>query len=63
LKYCLQQTLLCDTYALQSQILWTHLDQCRVAALMRNASEWLTERIETEDNERCLASLRLIHSV
>jgi len=54
---------LCDTHALQSQILWTHLDQCRVAALTRNASEWLTKRIETEDDERCLASLRLTHSV
>ncbi len=48
---------------LQSQILWTHSDQCRVAILMRNASEWLTERIETEDDERYLSSLRLTYSV
>ncbi len=40
-----------------------HLNQYRVAVLMRNASEWLTERIETEDNERYLASLRLTYSI
>ncbi len=40
-----------------------YLDQCRVVILMRNASEWLIKRIETEDNERCLASLRLTYSV
>ena len=25
--------------------------------------EWLTEKIKTEDDERCLASLRLTYSV
>ncbi len=40
-----------------------HSDQCRVVILMRNASEWLTKRIETEDNERHLTSLRLIYSI
>ncbi len=63
MKYCLQQTLLCDIYAFQSQILWTHSDQCRVTVLTRNALEWLIKRIETEDNERYLISLRLTYSI
>jgi len=40
-----------------------HLDQCRVVVLIRNALEWLIKRIETEDDERHLTSLRLTHSV
>ncbi len=40
-----------------------HLDQCRVAVLMRNALEWLTEKIETKNNERYLTSLKLTYSV
>ncbi len=48
---------------LQSQILWMHSDQCRVAVLMRNASEWLIKRIKIKDNERYLASLKLTYSV
>ncbi len=63
MKYCLQWSLLHDIYALQSQILWMHSNQCRVAVLTRNASEWLIKRIETEDDKRCLISLRLTYSV
>ncbi len=30
---------------------------------MRNALKWLTEKIKTEDDERCLTSLRLTYLI
>ncbi len=40
-----------------------HSDQCRVVILTRNVLKWLIKRIETEDNERCLTSLRLTYLI